>query len=804
MNIINRTPVADSSVPEARSDGGPHNETVFDLTDLLRVIRVRQKIILSTAFAVVTLATIILFNLTPLYRATALVMLDQRQNKVEDVGAILSGLATDPTSIENQLQILRSRSLMFRRSEEHTSELQSHRDLHSFLHDALPIYNKVEDVGAILSGLATDPTSIENQLQILRSRSLMFRVINKLHLDQDPEFGPRAPSVFADVTSYLNPLHWFGPTVSTLTDDQKVQDQRNKITDNLFDRLTVAAQGRSSALQLNFESSSASKASEIVNAVADAYVEDQLNAKFEATQKATQWLGERIEQLSGQVQAADAAVQQYKVENNITETVGGGSIVDQQLAQLNGQLITARSDLAEQEAKYSRVREMTQSGHSADVSQVVASPLILQLRQQESDLMRQEGELSSRYGPLHPKTLDIKSQKRNLDAKIAEEVQRVVQTVENDVAIARARVGSLQSSLNGLEGQSGVQGKAKIKLSQLQAAATSSRSLYEAFLARFKETQNQEGIQTPDARIISRAETPNSPTFPNKALTLGVAIPGGLLLGFMFAMLAERLDAGFRTIAQIERLLGVPVLATLPEIASLGQSEEAADRIIDKPLSAFAESIRALRMGLVMSNVDEKPKVVLVTSSVPDEGKTTVAISLARLAARSGEKVIIVDGDLRRPSIAKTLMLPNGTNGVIDMLTGEIPLDKCVVPDPRSPAAVLAASKGAVSPPDLLGSVAMSRVISGLKNYYDLVVIDSAPLLPVNDTKILAQLADAVVFVVRWEKTPRDAVVQAARHLMDVNAPIAGVVLSRADIERYKYYSYGYQDYHNYNKYYSD
>src|SRR5471032_2071894 len=456
MNIIHRTPVADSAVPEARSDGAPHNETVFDLTDLLRVIRVRQKIILATAFAVVTLATIILFNLTPLYRATALVMLDQRQNKVEDVGAILSGLATDPTSIENQLQIL-------------------------------------------------------------RSRNLMSRVIDKLHLDQDAEFGPRKPSVFADVTHYLNPLHWLGPSVSTLT---------------------VDPQGRSSALQLNFESSSAAKASEIVNAVADAYVEDQLNAKFEATQKATQWLGERIQQLSGQVQAADAAVQQYKVENNITETAGGGSIVDQQLAQLNGQLITARSDLAEQEAKYSRVREMTQSGHSADVSQVVASPLILQLRQQESDLIRQEGELSSRYGPLHPKTLDIKSQKRNLDAKIAEEVQRVVQTVENDVAIARARVGSLQSSLNGSEGQSGVQGKAKIKLSQLQAAATSSRSLYEAFLARFKETQNQEGIQTPDARIISRAETPNLPTFPDKSLTLGVAIPGGLLLGFMFAMLA--------------------------------------------------------------------------------------------------------------------------------------------------------------------------------------------------------------------------------------------------------------------------
>ena len=270
-------------------------------------------------------------------------------------------------------------------------------------------------------------------------------------------------------------------------------------------------------------------------------------------------------------------------------------------------------------------------------------------------------------------------------------------------------------------------------------------------------------------------------------------------------MLAERLDAGFRTTTQIERLLGVPVLTTMPEIPGYEKAHEnAADRIVEKPMSAFSESVRGLRMGLVMSNVDKRPKVILVTSSVPDEGKTTVAISLARLAALSGEKVVLVDGDLRRPSIAGSLGLAQDSKGIIDMLTGEAGLELCVVSDPRSPVSVLTAAKGAVSPPDLLGSVAMGRVVAGLRNHFDLVVIDSAPLLPVNDTKILAQLADAVVFVVRWEKTPRDAVVQAARHLMDVNAPVAGVVLSRANTERYKYYSYGYQDYHNYNKYYSD
>ena len=744
MNLMQQPTSHETSSFEAEQEASPHNETVFDLTDLLRIVRVRQRIILGTALAVLTLVALVLFNLTPLYSATSLVMLDQRQNKVEDVGAILSGLATDPTSIENQVQIL-------------------------------------------------------------NSRNLMTRVIDKQRLDLDPEFDTRNPGLISFLAYNLNPQHWLGSSVSTLSDDQKEQKRRNEIIDRLLGRLSVAALGRSSAIQINFESSNADKAATIANAIADAYVEDQLNAKFDATQKASQWLGDRIKELSGQVQAADSAVQAYLAANHITEAANGDSIIDQQMAQLNSQLITAKADLAEKEAKYSRVAELERSGQSADISEAVGSALIAQLRGQESDLLRQEGELSSKYGPMHPKMLDIESQRRNLEAKIAEEVRRVVQTVASDVAVARAQVGSLQASLNSLENQSGLQGTAKIKLRQLQAAAASNHALYEAFLGRFKATQGQEGIQTPDARIISRAEVPSGSSFPNKTLAFGVAIPGGLLLGFLFAMLAERLDAGFRTTSQIERLLGVPVLTTLPEIPGSAKSNEnAADRIIDKPMSSFAEAVRGLRMGLVMSNVDVRPKVILVTSSVPDEGKTTVAISLARLAARSGEKVIIVDGDLRRPSVAKSLALPDETKGVIDMLTGAATLDQCVITDPRSPAFVLAASKGAVSPPDLLGSVAMSRLIEGLKSYYDLVVIDSAPLLPVNDTKVLAQLADAVVFVVRWEKTPRDAVVQGARHLMDVKAPVAGIVLSRADLERYKYYSYGYQDYYNYNKYYSD
>jgi capsular exopolysaccharide synthesis family protein len=505
------------------------------------------------------------------------------------------------------------------------------------------------------------------------------------------------------------------------------------------------------------------------------------------------------------MQGADAAVQQYKAEHDINETATGGSLLDQQLAQLNGQLVAARSDLAAAQASYAQVRAMQASGRAEDVAQVFQSGMISTLRQQQADLLRQKAQLATIFGPRHPKMLDIESQLRNISEKIAEEVKRVVETVANNVTVARAHVQSLESSLQQIEAQNQVQNQAEVKLTELQAQASSAHQLYDAFLSKFKETQGQEGIQTPDARIISRAVVPGSPAVPNTMRSLELALFGGLFLGFGFAWLAERLDAGFRTTHQIEKLLGVPVLSTLPELPGVAKAnEQAADRIVDKPLSSFAEAVRGLQMGLTLSNVDQKPKVVLVTSSVPDEGKTTVALSLARTAARGEQKVLLVDCDLRRPSVAEAMGLPKNQKGLIDVLTGEATLEDCLIDDPKSAVRFLPVSHVAGSPPDLLGSSAMERLIARLRNEYDMVVIDSAPLLPVNDTKILAQLADTVAFVVRWEKTPRDAVLHAARALADVQAAVAGVVLTRADNERYRYYSYGYQSYYNYNKYYAD
>ena len=733
-----------NSTGEDFGEGPTAPTSEFNLSILWRMVYIRRRIILGCTAAIVALTALVVFRMTPLYDARALVMLDQRQNKVVDVDAVLSGLTTDPTSIENQLQIL-------------------------------------------------------------RSRSLMAHVVDKLHLDQETAPKPTALDFLSTALGYANPANWFASRPAHKALQELRERARNSAVNRLLAGETVTAVGRSSALEITYRSPDPVTSMDTANAIADAYVEDQLNAKFEATQKTSQWLADRLQQLQIQMQSADAAMQEYKAANGITDTGTGGSILDQQTAQLNGQLVTARAQLAAAQAKYSQVRALQASGQAEDVAQVFQSGMIEQLRQQQSDLLRQQAQLSTTFGPRHPKMLDLESQLRNIDAKIGDEVKRVVETVANDVSVAAAQVHSLQSSLANLEGQSTVQSKARIGLTELQARSSSAHQLYEAFLGKFKETQGQESIQTPDARVISKAIQPTTPAVPDKTRALLLALFGGLALGLGIAYAMERIDNGFRTAGLIEQRLGVPVLTTLPELTDLQKTGgDAADRVIDKPLSAFAEAMRGLQMSLALSNVDKKPKTILITSSVPDEGKTTVALSLARIMARTDKKVLLIDGDLRRPSVGKLLGITREKSGLIEILAGDVSFKECLGKDPRSNVDILTASHVHAHSSDLLASEAMERLIAAVKAEYDAVVIDSAPLLPVNDTKVLAQLVDTVVFVVRWERTARDAVTQAARALAGIKAPVSGVVLTRADQHRYRHYSYGYQSYYSYSKYYSD
>ena len=774
MTIQGKAPLIQPNAPSLPYVGsermsGEGDLPVIRLADVLRVLRTRKLIVIGTAALIVAITALVVAQLTPVYRATAYVMVDPKRSNVTDTTAVVGGLPTDsPSTVENQVQILMSRAL------------------------AGVVVDKLSLMGA---ANALSPPQQEGPT--LRER------LDPAYWLGPEWFGARWYEWFQ-----VNVLGNMAGADAQVTGAAPAPplDPKDILVNQLRANLSVRGIGRSTTIAITFESAAPQSAVLVANTLASSYVEEQVKVKSDATQNASQWLATRLNELAAQSQASERMVEQYKAQHKLTDTAApaagpGTTIVQQQLSALNLQLISAQADLAQQEAKYEQVTALKQSGRSADVSQVVASPLILQLRQQEVELVRQEAELSSKYGPNHPRILDLDSQKENLSAKVDEEVRRVVETVQNDVVVARARVRSLQGSLAGLSDKVQTEDFARVKLTELTSAAASNKAVFEAFLERFKEIEGSDALQEPDARVISPAIVPTSPSFPNKTLFLGAAVPGGLVLGLLLAMMLDSLAKGFRTQEQVERVLSLPVLAALPEITGSSRSKRrSADRVINSPMSSYAEAVRGLQIGLMLS--DKPPKVVVVTSSVPSEGKTTVAISLARIASRSLQRVIVVDGDLRQPNVARTMNIATPRFGIAEALTGT-PVEECLLKDPLSDVRILSAQR-LRNPSDILSSECLAALIETLSKSCDLLVIDSSPLLATNDARILAQFADSVLFVVRWQRTSQDAALHALRSLNDAMAPVAGVVLSRADWEQFHYYNYGRVKYRKLAKYYRD
>ncbi len=700
--------------PDSAPDGG------FGVADLLRVTRERFGLIVFVTAAVVALTFVVLMFLPTLYTSSAVVMLDTRKNNVADLSAVLTELPTDSASLQNQIQIL-------------------------------------------------------------TSRELAAKVIARTRLYEDPEFySGSGGGLLGNFRAALDPA-------APLAAGELAAQALDGVIDKFLSRLDVETQGLSTTIVVHFSSRSPETAARVADAVAQAYIEDQLTTKFEANRKTTEWLTGRVQQLSAQVQAADAAAQKYKAENNLDQTGDGNSLVDQQMAGISGQIVIARADLAQKTANYNRVASLVSSGHAADVSQVTASPLIVQLRTQEADLLRQESDYASKYGPKHPKMIAAEQQKRDLQTKIDMEVTRIAGSMANDVASARAQLGSLEGSLRGTEHQSGVQNMARVKLKQLDGNAASTRAIYDSFLSRLRQIQDQDGIQNSDARVISRAAVPSAPSSPKRTLILAASVPAGLLLGLLTALLLERfgspLPAGVYGVVPVARrparrpkpvrapLLpygGAPVLAQIPNALDA----RAPDYVIDYPTSAFSHAMNELAQRLATQDL----RVVAVTSAQLGEGKTTVAVALARAAARQGMRVVLIEGDLRKPEAARAFGIAAVEAGVYEATSGTQPLSRCLYKDPRSNALVLSTPRPLRDPHMLLGSRSFAELVNHLRDSADLVIVDAPPALSSNDTPVSTRLADAVLMVVR--QSDRPAVTGAIDAMQQSGAPPIGVVLT--------------------------
>lgn len=699
----------------------------FELHDFLGFLRIHRKLIIGTALAVITVAVVAVMAMTPIYTADAVVILDQRKNNVTDANAVLSGLPNDAGSVETQIQILKS-------------------------------------------------TALAN------------RVIQRLKLEQDPEFAGGGGNLISGAIHSVKSLFQSAPPPAA-------GRARNELATKLLDHIDASPVGLSTALRISANDADPERAAAIANAFAAAYVEDQLAAKLEATHRATEWLTARASELSRKAQQAEAAVQIYKAENNITTTGNGQSVVDQQINDVNGQLVAARADYGVKRATYVQLARLAQSGEAANASSVIASAVITSLRTQQSQMASQLAQMESKYGPRHPKILDMRAELEKLDDRIAQEVQRQVAAARTEMDVAGAHVGALQESLRQAENKGAGQNQASVKLLALQSDAATARQMYEAVLARLNQTQGQEQIEMADARVISQAETPLAPSFPKKTRTVMLAIPAGLILGLLLAALKDKLHSGFRTVSQVETTFGVPVLAVVPDMPLKG--DKPSDIVFKRPHSGYSEAIRRLNIGLSVR--DRQKRVIGVSSALPGEGKSTLVVSMARSAAERGLSTVIIDLDLRRAQIGKILDQRGAKPNLADVLTGREPLERCLVKDRHSNVMALVCSAKPAAPIEVLSSSKVGELIDTLRDRFDVVLIDTPPLLPVSDTKLIARLADTMVMAVRWEKTPQSAVANALRELAETGTPLAGIVLLRAHGERFRYYAYGgHSDYESY------
>jgi succinoglycan biosynthesis transport protein ExoP len=657
----------------------------------------------------------------------------------------------------------------------------------------------VIDMQAVVGGMqGGDVASIRSELDVIASPALLERVITQLGLLGNPDFNhnlnPKKSirDYVKTGLTYLLPRSVseavFPPSdESLLSPDEREQRLMAQAVRWMQDDLSVFNdQGRSYTIRLNYTSTNPKLAAQIVNAVAHQYLTSQLESKFQKTQQVNQWLQEKLSDLKTRVQTSDNAVQAYRRDKNLLTNATGTNVVNQQLSDLNTQLALAAADAAQKRGALQQFQSTVKAGISrAEATpEVLASTTIGQLKVQESVVSSRLANEEATLGSKHPTILKSKQELAAIQGSISVEIQKIIGNMATQAQSADYRVQQLHADLAKLSVTAQQNNQAEIQLQQLEREAQANRFLYENMLNRFKETSESQDIQQPDATVIAQAVVPLNPSFPNKPLYTFMAFLGSACLGLSFALLAERFDHGFRTGAQIENETGVASLGMIPNLSG----KKVVDELIKRPTSVFSESVRSIRVNAF--NVDRPPRVVLVTSAAPDEGKSTTAFSLARAAAQSGQRVLLVDCDWRRPSLHHIMGVKNNMS-LLDVFEGKALARDIVHIDDHTNMQFISARYGVPNPNDLLGGKQMLAFLNEVTEIFDLVVLDTPPVMAASDAVVLSRLVDAVVFVVLWEATPRQMVVNAIKQLQRAEARFAGTVVNRVNLKRHRQFRFG-------------
>jgi len=662
---------------------------------------------------------------------------------------------------------------------------------------------------SVLGDIAVDSATVETQVEILKSENISLAVIRDLHLIDDPEFAGAGGGALGAVLEFFGNLFSEGHAPSEFEQSRKALERFEK-------NRTIKRLGLTYVMEIGFTSKDPTKAAKIANAIADAYIVDSLEAKYQATRRASVWLQDRIKELRTQASAAQKAVVDFKTANNIVDT-GGRLMNEQQLAEVNSQLIMAHAATAEAKARLDRMNDIQkQEVPDANVADALKNDTIVKLRGQYVDMASKESIWSMKYGSDHLAAVNLRRQMAEIKKNIQDELKRIQESYKSDYDIAVTREESIKTSLNNVVSESQLTNQAQVQLRELESNAQSYQAMYDNFLQRYMESVQQQSFPITEARVISPASTPLKKSYPKTLITLAASLFGGLLLSFGVAMTRELTDRVFRTTSQAEELLGANCIAILPAlggVATGGAGQALAKKgkhppanllryVVDNPLSRFSEAIRSLKVAVDLNAIVRENCVLAVTSTLPNEGKSTVSTNLAQLMAHGGARVILVDADLRNPSLSRALV-PDAATGLIDVVAHRVSLEDVLTLDHGTGLSILPAGTTSrlLHTNEILASKAMHDLVSQLRSKFDYVVLDMPPMAPVVDVRVTSSFVDSYVFVVEWGKTKTDVVQHNLRNAPEILDKLLGVVLNKADtklLARYESYHgrYYYQKYY--------
>lgn len=713
-----------------------HDEEI-NLLEYWQVIKRRGKAILGLAFLMALVGVLIAFSITPQYKSTIKILVEPDAPKV---------VSLDP-----------------------------------------------------LQGVSNIMYFYQTQYEIISSRSVVESVVENLKLEQHPVFIQAIDSLQekeSGTSSWKSLI--FGDDKTSKSKLAEQQIIRTNVIEYALEHLHVKGEKKSQIINISYESPDAVLSAKIANAIADAYIEKGLEAKLVLNQKASGWLTKRLSGLRQKLEASEETLQRFQEKEKMVGTQSIASITSGRLGGITEALVKAQASRAEAEIRYQQVKHIKQGDKASEsLPAVLHNKFIQTLKEEQAKLARKVSELGERYGHKHPKMIAVNGDLRVANERLQQEVDKVIAAIQRNYETALANERNIKSLSQQTQNEARGHQAKEFELAKLERDVETNRQLYNVFITRFKETSMTADNDVTNISIIDPAQPSIYPSKPKKKLIVAAALFAGLFLGVLLAFLLEYLDNTFRTPEDVEDKLGLPLLGMLPMLTIDEIKSQPAERYAftedDSPM--FIEALNNIRTGVMFANIDEPPKMIMVTSSLANEGKTTLSSNLAYTFSHTG-KTLLIDGDLRKQQYSKDILNRKNAFGLAELAVGDASIEECVEQDKTIENLYYMNSGMATPKPlELLSSKKFAAMMQQLRNTFDHIIIDSAPLLPVSDSMLMGNLVDEVILVVKADETTHKMAQESIKRLATAHVQPLGVVLQQVDIQKmesYGSYSYGY------------